>query len=145
MYRSFSQLREGWTKNLALLFPSPLRLAILRLTEFLLIVFGGVAAIAAGMRGHLRPALAAAVLATIVCGLFLSRIRKAHFSWQANALVAVRAAVVFVSFVPVVALIQEGKRELEGKNLRYGHKTPGDKRPRPSSRAQLGVEAESNE
>ena len=86
MYRSFSQLCEGWTKNLALLFPSPLRLAILRLTEFLLIVFGGVAAIGVGMRGHFRPALAAAFLATIVCGLFLSRICKAHFSWQANAL-----------------------------------------------------------
>ena len=30
MYRNFAQLREGWTKNLALLFPSPLRLALLR-------------------------------------------------------------------------------------------------------------------
>ena len=30
MYRSFAQLREGWTKNLALLFPSPWRLALLR-------------------------------------------------------------------------------------------------------------------
>ena len=29
MYRSFAQLREGWTKNLALLFPSPARLALL--------------------------------------------------------------------------------------------------------------------
>ena len=38
MYRSFAQLREGWTKNLALLFPSPVRLAVLRLIEFLLIV-----------------------------------------------------------------------------------------------------------
>ena len=38
MYRSFAQLREGWTKNLALLFPSPGQLAILRLTEFVLIV-----------------------------------------------------------------------------------------------------------
>ena len=27
MYRSFAQLREGWTKNLALLFPNPGRLA----------------------------------------------------------------------------------------------------------------------
>jgi glycosyltransferase involved in cell wall biosynthesis len=27
MYRNFAQLREGWTKNLALLFPSPARLA----------------------------------------------------------------------------------------------------------------------
>src|SRR6202167_4949936 len=38
MYRSFGQLREGWTKNLALLFPSPLRLAVVRLMEFVLIV-----------------------------------------------------------------------------------------------------------
>src|ERR1700719_1767793 len=51
MYRSFAQLREGWTKNLALLFPSPVRLALLRLTEFVLIVFSGVAAIADDMRG----------------------------------------------------------------------------------------------
>ena len=33
MYRSFAQLMEGWTKNLALLFPSPGRLALLRLTS----------------------------------------------------------------------------------------------------------------
>ena len=31
MYRSFAQLREGWTKNLALLFPSPSRLAAVTL------------------------------------------------------------------------------------------------------------------
>src|SRR6202521_4444084 len=37
MYRSFGQLREGWTKNLALLFPSPVRLAVLRMTGFVLI------------------------------------------------------------------------------------------------------------
>src|ERR1035438_4087265 len=38
MYRTFAQLREGWTKNLALLFPSPLRMAALRTIEFVLIV-----------------------------------------------------------------------------------------------------------
>src|SRR6267154_3957442 len=38
MYRSFAQLREGWTKNLALLFPSSTRLAGLRSIEFVLIV-----------------------------------------------------------------------------------------------------------
>ena len=38
MYRNFPQLREGWTKNLALLFPSPVRLAVLRALEFVLIV-----------------------------------------------------------------------------------------------------------
>lgn len=86
MYRSFAQLREGWTKNLALLFPSPMRLALLRLTEFALIAGGVAAAIAASLRGHSKPALAAAVLAATIYGFLLSRIRKAHFSWQANAL-----------------------------------------------------------
>lgn len=86
MYRSFAQLREGWTKNLALLFPAPSRLAVLRLTEFLLITGGFIAAIATGLRGHIKPAVAAAIPAAVVYGFFLSRIRKAHFSWQANAL-----------------------------------------------------------
>jgi glycosyltransferase involved in cell wall biosynthesis len=35
MYRSFGQMVEGWTKNLALLFRNPVRLAVLRTTEFL--------------------------------------------------------------------------------------------------------------
>ena len=38
MYRNFSQLREGWTKNLAILFPAPGRLAVCRLSEFLALV-----------------------------------------------------------------------------------------------------------
>src|SRR5712691_2859089 len=38
MYRSFSQLREGWTKNLALLFPSAEDLAWLRMLEFVMIM-----------------------------------------------------------------------------------------------------------
>jgi glycosyltransferase involved in cell wall biosynthesis len=86
MYRSFAQLREGWTKNLALLFPSPGRLALLRLTEFVLVAGGALAAIAAVIRGHARPALAAMVLALSVHAFFLGRIRRAHFAWDANAL-----------------------------------------------------------
>jgi glycosyltransferase involved in cell wall biosynthesis len=35
MYRSVSQMVEGWTKNLALLFKHPVRLALLRTAEFL--------------------------------------------------------------------------------------------------------------
>jgi hypothetical protein len=36
MYRNFARMREGWTKNLALLFSRPGRLALRRMTEFLL-------------------------------------------------------------------------------------------------------------
>ncbi|MGC2272509.1 MAG: glycosyltransferase family 2 protein [Candidatus Sulfotelmatobacter sp.] len=84
MYRSFAQLREGWTKNLALLFPSPARLAALRAIEFVLIVAAVAMGIAGGLRGRWGPAIAAGIFAVILYGLFLARIRRAHFYWDAN-------------------------------------------------------------
>jgi len=89
MYRSFAQLREGWTKNLVLLFRSPVRLAGLRLTEFALIVSGGAIAVAAGVRGKWHPAVVGAILTGVLCGFLLKRIRRAHFSWDANLLALV--------------------------------------------------------
>src|ERR1700728_559511 len=86
MYRSFAQLREGWTKNLALLFPSPRRLALLRLTEFVLIVSSVTVAIVMGMKGRTPASAAVGLVALALTGLFLTRIRKAHFSWDANVL-----------------------------------------------------------
>ena len=86
MYRSFAQLMEGWTKNLALLFPSPGRLALLRLTEFVLIVSSVTVAIVMGMRGRTPASAAVGLLALALTGLFLRRIRKAHFSWDATVL-----------------------------------------------------------
>src|SRR2546421_12184184 len=84
MYRSFSQLREGWAKNLVLLFPSPLRLATLRLMEFLLIVGSATIAFVAISLGNYRPGSFAAILAVIMIARLLRRIRKAHFSWTSN-------------------------------------------------------------
>jgi glycosyltransferase involved in cell wall biosynthesis len=86
MYRSFAQLREGWTKNLALLFPSPVRLAVLRALEFVLIVASVAISITQAFRGHRQPAIVAGAVAVILCALFLARIRRAHFSWDANIL-----------------------------------------------------------
>jgi len=83
MYRSFAQLKEGWTKNLALLFPSPGRLALLRLTEFVLIVSSATVAIVTGVKGRTPVSAAVGLLALALTGLFLRRIRKAHFSWDA--------------------------------------------------------------
>lgn len=84
MYRSFGQLREGWTKNLALLFPSAPALAARRCLEFVLIA-GGVA-LALMDFGDKRFAAGAAAMSAIVFTLFLRRIRKAHFSWEADLL-----------------------------------------------------------
>jgi len=86
MYRSFAQLREGWTKNLALLFTSPTRLAALRALEFVLIVASLAITIATAMRGHMQPAAVAGILGLILYTMFLTRIRRAHFSWDANIL-----------------------------------------------------------
>jgi len=86
MYRNFAQLREGWTKNLALLFPAPARLSALRAIEFVLIAASTAVAISAALRGSWQPAAAAGMLAVIMYGLFLKRISRAHFAWDANLL-----------------------------------------------------------
>jgi glycosyltransferase involved in cell wall biosynthesis len=79
MYRSFAQLCEGWTKNLALLFPSTVTLALLRLAEFLLLVATAAVAAFELVRGHVAAAALLAVVAALFYSLFLARIRKAHF------------------------------------------------------------------
>lgn len=86
MYRTFAQLCEGWTKNLALLFPSTVRLAALRTIEFLLIAGSFAIALAEALRGRWQPAIAPVALSAILYALFLKRIRRAHFSWDANIL-----------------------------------------------------------
>ncbi|MGA8216295.1 MAG: glycosyltransferase [Candidatus Sulfotelmatobacter sp.] len=86
MYRSFTQLREGWTKNLALLFPSPTRLAVLRAIEFVLIVASFSISLATTLRGHWQPAAVAGTLGVILYAFLLLRIRRAHFFWDASIL-----------------------------------------------------------
>jgi hypothetical protein len=86
MYRSFAQLREGWTKNLALLFPSPPRLAALRALEFVLIATSFAICVATALRGHPQPAVVAGIVGVILYAVFLTRIRRAHFSGDANIL-----------------------------------------------------------
>jgi glycosyltransferase involved in cell wall biosynthesis len=84
MYRSFAQLREGWTKNLALLFPRPRSLALLRSAEFVLIMGNLTAAIWAKLSGRPNLALQTALLTIILSGWFWMRIRKAHFPAGSN-------------------------------------------------------------
>lgn len=83
MYRSFSQLREGWTKNLALLFPAPGRLALWRFFEFFALVFSlALLILSVVLREFMfAPLFLIGPLAT------LKRIARAHFPWSANALV----------------------------------------------------------
>jgi glycosyltransferase involved in cell wall biosynthesis len=86
MYRNFAQIREGWTKNLALLFPSPRRLAVIRLLEFLLIVGSFAVTAAEFLRGRSASATATGLAGLLLYSAFLARIRRAHFHWDSNLL-----------------------------------------------------------
>jgi glycosyltransferase involved in cell wall biosynthesis len=86
MYRSFAAMWEGWTKNLVILFKHPLRLAALRLLEFLAVVAFMVTWIVLLAKDDRLYAPNAFALALIFYLLFLVRIRRAHFPWEANLL-----------------------------------------------------------
>ncbi|MGA8430952.1 MAG: glycosyltransferase family 2 protein [Candidatus Sulfotelmatobacter sp.] len=84
MYRNFAQLREGWTKNLAILFPRPRWLALQALAGWLLAWFAPILAV---LFSQHRPALTR-VLRIAICLLPLARlyaqIRRAHFPFAAE-------------------------------------------------------------
>jgi hypothetical protein len=54
--------------------------------EFVLIAAGFVIAIVTFFHGHVRPAAVAAMFALVLYAFLLARIRRAHFSWDANVL-----------------------------------------------------------
>ena len=82
MYRNFRQLREGWTKNLALLFPSAIALALWSIVEFVAVIVCLVFAAALTVAGDWRHAL----FYLIVPFLTVMRIATSHFSWTSNVL-----------------------------------------------------------
>lgn len=82
MYRTFPQLREGWTKNLAILFPSPGRLALWRSLEFAALTSSLALLILSIAARDFRYA-ALYLLAPL---LTYARISRAHFSWGATLL-----------------------------------------------------------
>src|SRR5262249_17336968 len=84
MYRSFRSLCEGWTKNLALLFLNPLRLAALRGLEFLAITGMIVTGVVGASESDYLLALGAVIGGLLLYFLFLRRVWRAHFPWTAN-------------------------------------------------------------
>ena len=86
MYRSFRAMCDGWTKNLVLLFPHTVGLAVIRFLEFI-VVLASVALAGAFMNhGATQAGALFAILAVGVYVNLLVRIRRAHFPWKANFL-----------------------------------------------------------
>ncbi|HZQ19618.1 MAG TPA: glycosyltransferase family 2 protein [Terriglobales bacterium] len=86
MYRSWPQMKEGWTKNLAILFPRPRVLGLFRGIEFLLIAGNVIAAVAARLLGRQDVAVATGLLAFLLVASFFLRVQRAHFSALSNVL-----------------------------------------------------------
>jgi len=86
MYRSWGQMKEGWTKNLALLFPEPRLLAFFRMMEFNVIWLGVIATIVLPHYGYGKLALVLGAMAALLITSFELRIRRAHFSFASNLL-----------------------------------------------------------
>jgi glycosyltransferase involved in cell wall biosynthesis len=84
MYRSLPSMIGGWTKNLAMLFHRPLQLAAARGLEFVLIVGLSLAAVFELVHQELFGAFALFIGVLIFAGLFLWRVRQAHFAGLAN-------------------------------------------------------------
>ncbi len=118
MYRSFAQLREGWTKNLSLLFRSPVRLAVLRLLEFVLIIVSVEAAVLGVLYHRTHTATFATVVFLILCGLFVARIRKAHFASGATSLSLLGLPV--FSYLLLRSKLSYRKGNLSWKGRSYG-------------------------
>ncbi len=84
MYPTTSAMVEGWTKNLAVLMPSPISLALWRLLDLLL--FFGLPALALGLP-HLATWQRGAVLLLWARTVlrFYSRVHRAHFPFVETA------------------------------------------------------------
>ncbi|MGH9670264.1 MAG: glycosyltransferase, partial [Terriglobales bacterium] len=125
MYRSLPQMWEGWTKNLALLFAHPLRLAAVRSLEFLAIAAGGALGLVALTQGW-RPLAAAAFLAAAIrWGVFLRRIRRAHFGAAANGL-ALFGLPLFAALLVRSHRHHQAGRSVEWKGRRYPQASAGE-------------------
>ena len=77
MYRGFGDLVEGWTKNLELLFPFALRLALWRLLDILLLLLPVLLWLIPYLALWQRVAILALWLRTLV--RFYQRVARAHF------------------------------------------------------------------
>jgi len=84
MYRTFGQMWEGWTKNLALLFPHPVWLACKRAIEFGLILLCGVATVVSLVDYDWIGLAINGLLVAVLLFFFFRRIRRAHFDWMSN-------------------------------------------------------------
>jgi glycosyltransferase involved in cell wall biosynthesis len=117
MYQTTSEMIEGWTKNLALLFPKPIALALWRILDLLL--FFGLPALALGLY-WLQPWQRSVILLLWIRTLwrFYSRVARSNFPWF-DVAVSVLGLPLFV-YLLVRSVIQHRiRKNVEWKGRTY--------------------------
>ena len=123
MYRSFSAMVEGWTKNLTLLFHQTILLAAIRLLEFGMIASALIAGIILIGLHHPQTGWGLLAAAGVFYFRFLMRIRVAHFSWRAN-LMAIFGLPLFAVLLLRSYLHARVRGAVTWKGRRYTHSEP---------------------
>jgi glycosyltransferase involved in cell wall biosynthesis len=123
MYRTFRAMWEGWTKNLALLFPRPLLLAARRGLELVAIpLFVTIGFILAAKRDF-RGAVIMLSPGALFYLNFLNRIQHAHFPGKAN-LMSFLGLPIFVLLLVRSFIHSNLRGELTWKGRKYRHSAP---------------------
>ena len=119
MYRSWGQMKEGWTKNLALLFPSARELAFARSAEWVAIFAGLGVGVAALSVKHFGVAWVALGLGVATAVRIWVRTRGANFSWDAN-LAAFAGLAIFAYLLFRSASMQRDGVNWKGRTYKTG-------------------------
>ncbi len=122
MYRTFSQMWEGWTKNLALLFPSPRWLALRRAVEFAGILTMVAFAFFFLARGETIALTVAAAVAVLGLYFFEKRIARAHFDPLSNCLAFLGLPLFAVLLLNSSISLSRGRVRWKGRE--YSGRTP---------------------
>jgi glycosyltransferase involved in cell wall biosynthesis len=117
MYQTTSEMIEGWTKNLALLFPEPVALALWRILDLLL--FFGLPALALGLY-WLQPWQRGVILLLWVRTLwrFYSRVARSNFPWF-NVAISVLGIPLFVYLLVRSVIHHRIKKNVAWKGRMY--------------------------
>ena len=154
MYRNWAQLREGWTKNLALLFPRPARLALQSVFVWFVawwcVAWFTIAIAASGVLSRHFVWVAPAALCLLVYGLLVyRRIRAAHFT-TANNLLAIAVGLPMFAYLLLRSKKAHKNGRVSWKGRTYDVGLPGEGTPaemqaaKPNSRIEnSGLRTES--
>ena len=83
--------------------------------EFTLIVAGFASAAVCALRAHSQPAVISGSIGAILYVMFLARIRRAHFSWDANTLALFGLPLFSYLLLRSVRFHQHGNIEWKGR------------------------------